>query len=176
MFTARSVAAAADAKLDKYMALTQALALSPALLEDNLDAFEAEARRAFALTPEALVVVADSGGRELLNTARRPGKPGPLRDPIGLETQERAFESHNTVISDVHVDAGSQQWVAHIEVPIFKEGEPFRTLVAAVKAQSFFRLLDDQHLPRDWIAGILDSQGRFIFLATHHHHAARSTT
>src|SRR5262245_32919946 len=33
MFTARSVEAAADAKLDRYMALAQALARSPALLE-----------------------------------------------------------------------------------------------------------------------------------------------
>src|SRR5215469_10754871 len=166
MYSARSVAAAADAKLGAYMALAQALARSPALVKDNLDDFEADARRAFASTPEALVVVADNGGREILNTARRLGKPGPLRDPIGLEAQERAFERHNTVISDVHVDTGSQQWVVHIEVPIFKDGEPFRTLVAAVKAQSFFRLLNDQHLPGDWIAAILDSQGRFIARAT----------
>jgi PAS domain S-box-containing protein len=166
MYSARSVAAAAGAKLDKYMAMAQALARSPAIVKDNIDDFEAEARRAFASDPDALVIVADYGGRELLNTARRLGKPGPLRDPIGLDTEERAFESNKTVISDAHLDAGSQQWVVHIEVPIFKDGEPFRTLVAAVKAQSFFRLLNDQHLPRDWIAAILDSQGRFIARAT----------
>src|SRR5215475_1975386 len=43
LYTARSVAAAADAKLGEYMALAQALARSPALLEDNLAGFEAEA-------------------------------------------------------------------------------------------------------------------------------------
>jgi hypothetical protein len=39
LYTARSVAAAVDAKLDKYMAFAEALARSPALLEDKLDSF-----------------------------------------------------------------------------------------------------------------------------------------
>jgi len=47
LYTARSVAAAVDAKLGEYLALANTLARSPALLEDDLDAFEAEARRAF---------------------------------------------------------------------------------------------------------------------------------
>jgi PAS domain S-box-containing protein len=162
MFTARSVVGAADAKLDKYMALAQALARSPALLDDNLDAFETEARRAFASSPDVLVVVADNGGRQILNTARKLGEARPFRDPIGLDTEERAFESRRTTISDVNVDRGSQQWVVHIEVPIFKEGEPFRTLVAAVKAQSFFHLLNAQEMPKNWLAGIMDNQGRYI--------------
>jgi PAS domain S-box-containing protein len=162
LYTARSMAAAVDAKLDKYKALAEALARSPALLDEGLVAFETEARRAFASNSDALVMVADNGGRELLNMARRLGKPGPLREPIGLDAQERAFESHETIISDVHIDAGSRQWVVHIEVPIFKAGEPFRTLVAAFKAQSFLSLLNAQQMPKDWLAGIMDGQGRYV--------------
>src|SRR5258707_4449406 len=48
LYSARSVAATVDAELSKYIALAQALSRSPALLDDNLDAFDAEARRAFA--------------------------------------------------------------------------------------------------------------------------------
>src|SRR5215469_4404048 len=40
LYTARSVAAAVDAKLGEYTALAHTLARSPALLEDNLGAFE----------------------------------------------------------------------------------------------------------------------------------------
>ena len=167
LYAARSIVAASDAKLGEYTALAEALARSPSILEDNLEAFEAEARRAFASSPDALVVVADPNGQQLLNTMRRPGQPLPIRDPIGLATQQRGFETHSTVISDVHVGAVSQQWVINIEVPIFKNGEPFRTLAAAVKAQSFFRLLNDQLIPKDWRAGITDRQGRFIARARH---------
>ena len=48
LYTTRSMAAAAGAKLGEYMTLGHALARSPALLMDNLEAFETEARRAFA--------------------------------------------------------------------------------------------------------------------------------
>ncbi len=47
LYAARSIAAGVDAELGKYAALVEALSRSPALLDDNLDAFEAEARRAF---------------------------------------------------------------------------------------------------------------------------------
>src|SRR5215471_15799950 len=44
LYSARSVAAAVDAELGKYIALVQLLSRSPSLLDDNLDAFDAEAR------------------------------------------------------------------------------------------------------------------------------------
>ena len=90
------------------MAFAQALARSPALLEERLDGFEAEARRAFASNPDALVVVADLRGQQLINTARQPGQHLPFRDPIGLAAQKRALETHATVVSDVHFGPVSQ--------------------------------------------------------------------
>jgi PAS domain S-box-containing protein len=162
LYTARSVAAAADAKLGEYMALAQALARSPTLLEDNLDGFEAEARRVFASTTEAWAVVADLAGQQLINTGARPGQRLPVRNAIGLAAQERAFETRSAVITDVQYGAVSQSWTVCIEVPIFKDGQPLRALSVAVKAQSFFRLLNDQQIPKNWLAAIADSQGRFI--------------
>jgi PAS domain S-box-containing protein len=162
LYAARSVAAAVDAKLGKYMAIAEALARSPALLDDNLDPFEAEARRAFATSPEALVVVANINGQQLLNTAQRPGQRLPFRDAAGVTIQKRAFQTGAAIVSDAHVGALSGVWIVHIEVPIFKNGEPFRTLAVAVKAQSFFHLLNAQQLPKDWLTGIMDGTGRYI--------------
>jgi len=162
LYTAQSVAAAVDAKLDKYMALAQALASSPALLDDNLDIFETEARRTLASTADALVVVANLEGRQLINTARQPGQALTIRDPIGRATQKRSFDSHSTIISEVHLGPVSQEWVVNIEFPIFKDGEPFRALAMAVKSQSFFHLLNAQQMPKGWLSCIIDHQGRFI--------------
>jgi PAS domain S-box-containing protein len=162
LYTARSVAAAIDAKLSQYMTLAQALASSPALLEDKLDTFEIEARRVLASTPDALVVVANSDGQQIAHTVRRPGQSLDIRDAVGLATERRAFESRSTVISGVHMGAVSRQWVINVEVPVFKNGRPFRTLAVAVKAESFLRLLNAQHIPRNWLSAIIDGQGRYI--------------
>jgi PAS domain S-box-containing protein len=162
LYTARSVAAAVDAKLGEYMALGRALARSPALLEDHLGAFEMEARRTFASTPEAIVVVANPEGQQLINTASLPGQRLPLRAPLARATQHRARETRSTIISDVHLGALSHEWVVDIEIPIFKDGKYFRSFAVAVRAQSFLYLLNNQHIPNDWIDAIIDGQGRFI--------------
>ncbi|MGA7327027.1 MAG: cache domain-containing protein, partial [Rhodomicrobium sp.] len=162
LYTAHSVAAAVDAKLGEYMALGQALARSPALLQDDFAAFEAEARRAFASMPDAQIMVADLEGRQLINTAKQPGQRLPSRDPAGLAAQKGAFETGSPLIADVHIGNVSQDWIINIEVPIFKSGQPFRALAVAIKTQSFYRLLNAQHMPEDWLACITDHQGRFI--------------
>ncbi|MGA7328392.1 MAG: PAS domain S-box protein, partial [Rhodomicrobium sp.] len=162
LYTARSVAAAVDAKLGEYMALAQALARSPALLQDDFGAFEAEARRAFASMPDAQIMVADLEGQQLINTAQQQGQRLPSRDPVGLEAQKRAFETRSPLIADVRVGNVSQDRIINIEVPIFRNGQPFRALAVAVKTQSFYRLLNAQHMPEDWLACITDHQGRFI--------------
>ena len=161
LYTARSVAAAVDAKLGEYMALAQTLARSPTLLEDDLNSFEAEARRAFT-TSDAWILVADPEGKQLFNMARRPDQPLPVRSPIPLAAQKSAFEKGSAIITDVRVGAVSQDWIINIEVPIFKNGKPFRELAVAAKAQSFLRLLNDQDIPKDWLACLIDHRGRFV--------------
>jgi PAS domain S-box-containing protein len=161
LYAARSVAAAVDAKLGEYMALAQALARSPALFEDDLAVFEAEARRAFT-TPDAWVLVSDAEGQQLFNMARRPDQPLPVRNPFGFAAQKRAFETRTPVIADVRLGTVSQEWIINIEIPIFKNGQPFRSLAVVLKAELFMRLLNAQHMPENWLACIIDHQGRFI--------------
>src|SRR5579864_7886882 len=51
LYSARSVATAVDAELGKYIALGQVLSRDPALLDDNLDAFEDELRQELEFVP-----------------------------------------------------------------------------------------------------------------------------
>ncbi|MGA7326323.1 MAG: PAS domain S-box protein, partial [Rhodomicrobium sp.] len=161
LYTARSVAAAVDAKLGEYMTLAQALGRSPALLQDNLDVFEAEARRAFT-GQDAWVAVSDLEGQQLINTLKQPGQRLAHRNSLGLAPQKRALETHSILVTDVRLGQNSQDWIITIEVPIFKNGQPFRALSAAVRAKSFFSLLNDQHMPKNWLGGIVDGQNCFI--------------
>src|SRR5262249_50075354 len=66
LYSARSVAAAVDAELGKYIALAQVLSHSPALREDSIDVFEGELRRGLSSDPDLWAIVADVNGRQLV--------------------------------------------------------------------------------------------------------------
>ncbi|HZV21991.1 MAG TPA: PAS domain S-box protein, partial [Hyphomicrobiales bacterium] len=155
------VAAAVDAKLEEDMSLARTLSRSPALLDSNLDVFDAEARRAFP-GEDAWVAVMDLDGQQLINTSSQPGQRLPRRNALGVALQKRALETRSILISDLRLGQKSNQWIVSIEVPIFKNGEPFRQLSVAVNAALFLRLLNQQHLPKNWLAGIVDGENRFI--------------
>src|SRR5262249_26614451 len=161
-YTARSVAAAVDAKLGEYITLAQVLARSPALLDENLDAFEAEARRAFLSTEDGWVAVANLEGQQLINTARPKGHSLSFRNPVGLAIQRQALETHSTVVSKIQFGNVSQTWLIDVAVPVFKNGQPYRGLSVSLKARAFLHLLNDQQIPRNWLASVIDGDGRII--------------
>ena len=162
LYAARSIAAGVDAELGKYVALAEALSRSPALLDDNLDAFEAEARRAIPVGADVWALVSDADGQQLLNPFAQPGQALPRRNPIAIAAQRRAFSTRSMVITDLLKGPLSQHWIANIEVPVFKDGQPFRGLAIIMRQREFLRLLNVQDIPRNWLAGIIDGEGRFI--------------
>jgi hypothetical protein len=162
LYAARSIAAGVDAKLGKYIALAESLARSPAVIDNNLDAFSVEAHRQFPAEGRAWVLIADLNGQQLLNTLIRPGEPLPRRNPLGIEAQQRAFAKGNIVISDVLRGNVAQDWVVNIEVPIFRNGQPFRVLAVGIRHKEFLPLLSAGDIPRNWLVGIMDGQGRYI--------------
>ena len=162
LFSARSIAAGVDAELGKHIALAELLARLPALRDDNLDAFEAEARRILPSGRSAWVLVADVNGQQLINTLAQPNQPLPRRNPIAIEAQQRTWATGDIVISDVMQGPIAQDWIVTIEVPIFRDGEPFRGLAVGIKAREFLPLFSARDIPKNWLVGVIDGQGRFI--------------
>ena len=162
LYAARSIAAGVDAEFGRYIALAEALSRSPALLDDNLDAFEAEARRAFRAGVDAWVLVSALDGQQLVNTIAQPGQVLPRRNPIAIAAMDRAFSTRSIVITDLFRGPLTQDLLANIEVPIFKDDQPFRSLAIVMRHREFLRLLSAQDIPRNWLAGIMDGEGRYI--------------
>ena len=162
LYAARSIAAGVDAELGKYVAIAEALSRSPALLDDNLDAFEAEARRAFPAGGDIGALVSDADGQQLLNPFAPRGQVLPRRNPLAIAAQDRAFSTRSIVITDLMRGPFTQDLITNIEVPIFKDGLPFRGLAIVIKHTQFLSLLGAQDIPRNWLAGIIDGQGRYI--------------
>ncbi len=163
LYTARTVASAVDVHISKFIGLAQSLANSPALLQDDLTTFEAEALRAFPQTGDAWLLVANLEGRQLFNTAMVSGQSLPQRNPRALAAQRQALAHRTIVVADqIVLGPLTQSWVATIEVPVFKDGMPFRILAVAMKTQGFQRLLSGHQMPQGWLAGLIDAEGRFL--------------
>jgi PAS domain S-box-containing protein len=163
LYTARTVASAVDAHISKFISLAQSLANSPSLLHDDLGAFKEEALRAFPQTGDAWLLVANLEGRQLFNSAMAPGQSLPQRNPGAIAAQRQALAQRTVVVADRIVFGPlTQSWVATIEVPVFKEGMPYRVLAVAMKMQGFQRLLSEHQMPQGWLAGLIDAEGRFL--------------
>ena len=106
--------------------------------------------------------VADVNGEQLINTLAQPGEPLPPLNPHAIEAQQRALATGSTVISDVLAKSRCSDWVADIVVPIFKSGQPFRGLAVGIRGREFLSLLSVRDIPKNWLASVIDSQGRFI--------------
>jgi hypothetical protein len=162
LYTTQTVVGALDAHLKQYVAIAEILAKSPALLNDDLSVFRAEAERAFPNAAEAALVVSDLNGQQLLNLLLPAGAPLPRRSETSLATQARAFSEKTFVISGVFRGQVRGEWVTDIEMPVFRDGRPFRSLTVTMSAKGIFKLLNAQKIPAGWLAGIIDTSGRFL--------------
>jgi hypothetical protein len=161
LYTSRSIAAAVDAELGTYLALGKALSRSPALLADDLAAFDTEARRTLTET-DAWALVADRDGQMLVNTRLPRGQSLPRRSRQGTADLQRAFATGSALVSDVLMGAVTNDWVVDIDIPKLRGGEPFRVLTVSLTARHFENLLNIPALPSGWLAGIMDGRGRYI--------------
>ena len=162
-YTSRAIAMAIDAQLGKYIDLAQSLANSPALRADDLSRFGREARQELANISDAWVLVADLDGRQLLNTSAQRGQPLPRRSDGAVAAQKLALEKRVLTVSDnIWIGPLAQKYIATIEVPIFKNGEPYRALAVVMTLEGFQKLVLGQQVPPGWLTGIIDGGGRFI--------------
>ncbi|MBV9565022.1 MAG: cache domain-containing protein, partial [Bradyrhizobium sp.] len=162
LYSVQAVSAAVDAELRRHAGVAEMLARSPAVLQDDLSAFAAEVQRASVATGDNWVLVADLDGRVLMNTAAKPGRDLGSRSIEGWESQTRAIRTGTPSVSDIFVGPTSHEWIATVDVPILKDGRPFRCLAISMRAVNFTRLLAQQQVPSDWLVGIIDTSGRYV--------------
>ncbi len=169
LYSARSIATAVDAELGKYIALAQTLSNSPALLDDNLDIYDGQLRRALSSIPDVWAVVADANGRQLVNTAVPRALPlrSPIRTKEGIAAQSRAFETRSVFISDISMGP-DQVWMATANMPIFKDDRPFRVLAITMSVRRFLDLVAFRDMPRNWLAAVRDTEGRLVVRVPDH--------
>ncbi|CAL8980048.1 Sensor protein FixL [Rhodoplanes serenus] len=167
-YASRSIVSAVDAQFRHYIAVGQALAISPSLQTGDLAAFRAEAERAMTVVPGGWLTLADTTGQQLVNTLIPAGEPLPRLAPAVAEDGRRAFASKTVKIADVVFGPVAKAPVTGIGVPVFRGGEPAYYLLVGVPAASFRALLNDGRMPEGWLVAVIDSRGNLVARSRDH--------
>ncbi|MEI7609120.1 MAG: cache domain-containing protein, partial [Rhodospirillaceae bacterium] len=155
--TARALSLTVDQKLLAIQSSLRVLATSPHLTAGDLAGLHAQAREVLKDYPEADIVMADSGGQQVINTYRNFGEPLPRRGVS--EAVRRVFESGKPVITDLFRGAVTRRALIGIDVPVFVKGKVVYDLAMTLPAERLTDILLQQHLAAGWLGVILDSQG-----------------
>src|SRR6266481_6606929 len=126
-------------------------------------------RHRLSRAPGRWAVVADVSGRLRVKTTRLRGQPllSPARSNEGLAAQNEAFETRSVVVSDVFLGP-DQRWAATANIPVFKNGQPFRALAITMHTRRLLDLIAFQDMPKNWLVAIRDARGRLVVRLPNH--------
>ncbi|HEY8607726.1 MAG TPA: cache domain-containing protein [Noviherbaspirillum sp.] len=158
---ARAFALVIDNELQTREAVLRTLALSPALAEGDWRAFYDYARQ-MAPTDESAIIVMLPNGEQLVNTRRPFGSPLPTRTVSNLFELASKHGDDKTLVSDVFVASVGKRHDFAISVPVVVgDGTPY-ILVMGINAAALNRTMAAQRFPQQWIATIVDRQGKVV--------------
>ncbi len=155
--TARAALQAVDRELASIKIAANVLSTSAFLQSGNLSGFYAQAMSVVQQGTGHHVVLSEATGRQLVNTLAPPGGPLPKHgNPAQLH---EVFANGRPVLSDVYAGGTPHQPLISVDVPVFRRGKIVYDLSIAVQTSRFTRLLNDQHLPANWVGVVFDSKG-----------------
>jgi PAS domain S-box-containing protein len=153
--SASALASTLDRDLAGTIAAAQVLAESPLLASGDYAAFHREATRVLPLLQGYIAVLSDDSGRQLVNTMLPYGAslPAASNGPV----RAKVSETGRPMISDLFVGGTTGRHAVAIYVPVVQNGSTRYTLAVGVRPSSLAELLQQQSLPQDWAAAIVDS-------------------
>lgn len=168
--TARALALALDAELGAHVAALSALAASPDLGPDgDPEAFRSLAAPAMARLGSWVVVMDETGRRQILNTLLPPGAPlPPPQDLPGAPLLERALATGEPVVLNMHRGAASGELLPAVLVPVVRSGQAVRLLGAPVLPGNLSRILSAQIVSEEGFATLLDGHGLIVARSAQH--------
>lgn len=162
--SATATARANAMEVDKELALVESalvgLSTSPNLTLDNLQAFDAQARRLGARQNIFNVVLENADGQQLINTFRPYGAPLPAEPDSPSLQFMRAHDA--PFISSLFIGPVAQRQMVAVGLPIRSAEGAWCALTATVAVERFGDILRAQNYPQHWITSIIDRGGRIV--------------
>jgi signal transduction histidine kinase/CheY-like chemotaxis protein len=157
----RAFALLVDNELGTKEGILHALASSPTLARGDLEEFYRHARQ-LAPTPETVIILHHPDGHQLLNTRAPLGSPLPARRSSNMKELMDRYGEDRTLVSDLFKAPLGGQHDFVVQVPVRIEGGIRYFLSMGVNASSLQRLMAKQRFPAEWLAVIVDRQGRIV--------------
>lgn len=157
----RAFALLVDNELEIREGILRALASSPSLARGDLGEFYRHAR-VLAPTAEAVIVLFDPDGRQLLNTRVAPGTPLPAQRSSNMAELMAKQGEDRTLVSDLFTAPLGGRLDFVVQVPVRVDGTIRYFLSMGVNASSLQQLMIDQRFPTEWVVSIIDRKGRIV--------------
>jgi signal transduction histidine kinase/CheY-like chemotaxis protein len=157
----RAFALLVDNELEIREGVLRALASSPSLARGDFDEFYRHAK-VLAPSPEAVIVLFDADGRQLLNTRVAPGTPLPARRASNMAELMNKHGKDRTLVSDLFTAPVGGRLDFVVQVPVRIDGAIRYFVSMGVNASSLQELMTQQRFPAEWVVSIIDRNGRIV--------------
>lgn len=157
----RAFALLVDNELEIKEGILRALASSPSLARGDLEEFYRHAK-VLAPTPDTSIILTEPDGRQLLNTRVPLGSPLPARRASNIAELMETRGADRTLVSDLFKSPLGGQHDFVVQVPVRVDGRIRHFLNMGVTAASLQQLMAEQRFPAEWVAAIIDRQGKIV--------------
>jgi PAS domain S-box-containing protein len=169
--SAHSLIAAVDLELSKLLVAAEALAASPSIQARDYESFQRHALDALRVwspnDPNKLaVVLRDLTSQQLANTRISWGQPLPRGS--NPDVDQEIVRSKRPSIQGLFTGATSRVPIMSIRVPVFTNAEVTHVLSMAIEPDRFADLVKAYKVPEDWVATLVDGNGRVIARSKEH--------
>lgn len=160
---ARATGVAVRAELGGAVAVLEALAASPLLDEGRFEAFQALQQRILGTRPDwVAILLADGEGRPLARASQGggagSGTPSQLMEPRSFAD---AVQKGRPLVGAM-ARGPSGRWGIPVRLPFRAASGQQLVLTAVLGPQVLARVLEEQRMPRDYVASIFDGHGRRV--------------
>ena len=156
---ARGMSLLVDAELQSRISTLQALAVSRALKDGDLQTFRAKAAAVVARQfPGATILLVRQDGQQVVNTQVPAGVPLSVRR--NMEATRTVFATGRPAVSNVYQGAVGRRPVVAIDVPVEgSDGKVVYVLSLDPRLEVFADVIHQQQLPATWLTAIFDRGG-----------------
>jgi signal transduction histidine kinase len=150
-----------DNELEIKEGVLQTLARSPALARGDLLEFYANAK-SLTVIPDAVIILHDLDGRQLLNTRVPLGTALPVKRSSNIGELMAKYGAEQPLVSDLFMAPLGRRHNFTMQVPVRIDGQLRYFLTMGVDAGTLQKLMEQQRMPSEWQATVVDRQGRIV--------------
>jgi hypothetical protein len=159
---ARAAMSAIDAHLRGGIDSLEMLGLSRSLESGDIRAFHAESQRVLRTQPGWVNIGLISADRvQLANAVYAYGPPEPMAS-VDEESYQAAVKGGKPSVGGVAAGTAVRSPTVRVRVPVSYSGQVRYVLSAPLNLRQLGELLQAQHLPEDWVIGLLDGKKHVI--------------